>query len=54
MTDGPADGKNDLMIDLNFVPVWARKDHAGFALGSAGAFIVIESKQHALARGAAR
>ncbi len=35
-----------------FVPVWARQQHAGFALGSAGAFLVIESKAHALARGA--
>jgi 3-oxoacyl-[acyl-carrier-protein] synthase II len=32
--------------------VWARKDHAGFALGSAGAFLVLESKAHAEARGA--
>ena len=35
-----------------FAPVWARQDHAGFALGSAGAFLVIESKAHAIARGA--
>jgi 3-oxoacyl-[acyl-carrier-protein] synthase II len=35
-----------------FAPVWARHDHAGFALGSAGAFLVIESKAHAQARGA--
>jgi len=35
-----------------FAPVWARQDHAGFALGSAGAFLVIESKAHAQARGA--
>ena len=35
-----------------FVPVWARQHHAGFALGSAGAFLVIESKAHAIARGA--
>jgi 3-oxoacyl-[acyl-carrier-protein] synthase II len=35
-----------------FAPVWARRDHAGFALGSAGAFLVIESKAHAIARGA--
>src|SRR6202790_2135637 len=33
-----------------FAPVWARQENAGFALGSAGAFIVIESKTHALAR----
>src|SRR5580704_4546890 len=35
-----------------FAPVWARQNNAGFALGSAGAFLVIESKAHALARGA--
>jgi len=32
--------------------VWDRKDHSGFALGSGGAFLVIESKAHAEARGA--
>jgi 3-oxoacyl-[acyl-carrier-protein] synthase II len=42
----------DFNLKDKFAPVWARKEHAGFALGSAGAFIVIESKQHALARGA--
>ena len=35
-----------------FVPVWARSQHSGFALGSVGAFLVIESKAHAQARGA--
>jgi 3-oxoacyl-[acyl-carrier-protein] synthase II len=35
-----------------FVPVWARGEHSGFALGSGGAFLVIESKAHAQARGA--
>src|SRR5450756_2298384 len=35
-----------------FAPVWARQNHSGFALGSAGAFLVIESKAHAQARGA--
>jgi 3-oxoacyl-[acyl-carrier-protein] synthase II len=35
-----------------FVPVWARQDTPGFALGSAGAFLVIESEAHARARGA--
>jgi 3-oxoacyl-[acyl-carrier-protein] synthase II len=34
------------------VPVWARQDTPGFALGSAGAFLVIESEAHARARGA--
>ena len=33
-------------------PVWARAENAGFALGSGGAFLVIESKEHAQARGA--
>lgn len=33
-------------------PVWARKDNSGFALGSGGAFLVIESRAHAEARGA--
>lgn len=53
--------RKDLMVlyefgDFNlrdkFVPVWARKERPGFALGSAGAFLVIESKAHATARGA--
>jgi 3-oxoacyl-[acyl-carrier-protein] synthase II len=35
-----------------FAPVWARGDNGGFALGSGGAFLVIESKAHAQARGA--
>jgi 3-oxoacyl-[acyl-carrier-protein] synthase II len=35
-----------------YAPVWERKDHAGFALGSLGAFLVIESRAHAEARGA--
>jgi 3-oxoacyl-[acyl-carrier-protein] synthase II len=35
-----------------FAPVWARGERSGFALGSAGAFLVIESREHALARGA--
>jgi 3-oxoacyl-[acyl-carrier-protein] synthase II len=35
-----------------FAPVWARTESPGFALGSAGAFLVVESKAHAQARGA--
>jgi 3-oxoacyl-[acyl-carrier-protein] synthase II len=35
-----------------FAPVWAREKNPGFALGSAGAFLVIESKAYAQARGA--
>ena len=53
--------RSDLLIlyefgDFNlrdkFAPVWAREKKGGFALGSAGAFLVIESKEHAQARGA--
>jgi 3-oxoacyl-[acyl-carrier-protein] synthase II len=35
-----------------FRPVWARGEHPGFALGSMGAFLVLESSDHARARGA--
>jgi 3-oxoacyl-[acyl-carrier-protein] synthase II len=35
-----------------FAPLWARGENSGFALGSAGAFLVIESRAHAEARGA--
>jgi 3-oxoacyl-[acyl-carrier-protein] synthase II len=42
----------DFNLKDKFASVWARQENAGFALGSAGAFIVIESKAHALARGA--
>ncbi|HTB01239.1 MAG TPA: beta-ketoacyl-ACP synthase [Bradyrhizobium sp.] len=35
-----------------FEPVWARSQHSGFALGSAGVFLVVESRAHAEARGA--
>ena len=42
----------DFLLRDKFAPVWDRKDHAGFALGSAGAFLVLESKAHAQARGA--
>ena len=53
--------RSDLLIlyefgDFNlrdkFAPVWARQNKGGFALGSAGAFLVIESEEHAQARGA--
>ena len=37
-----------------FAPVWQRDIHAGFALASLGAFLVIESRAHAEARGAKR
>jgi 3-oxoacyl-[acyl-carrier-protein] synthase II len=42
----------DFNLKDKFDPVWARGNHSGFALGSAGAFLVIESKAHAQARGA--
>jgi 3-oxoacyl-[acyl-carrier-protein] synthase II len=42
----------DFNLRDKFAPVWARQQNAGFALGSAGAFLVIESKTHAQARGA--
>jgi 3-oxoacyl-[acyl-carrier-protein] synthase II len=35
-----------------FAPVWSRGPKGGFALGSAGAFLVIESRAHAERRGA--
>jgi 3-oxoacyl-[acyl-carrier-protein] synthase II len=35
-----------------FLPVWERGDKPGFALGSLGAFLVIEGSEHAQARGA--
>jgi 3-oxoacyl-[acyl-carrier-protein] synthase II len=43
---------DDFNLKDKFAPVWARQQHAGFALGSAGAFLVIESRAHAEARGA--
>jgi 3-oxoacyl-[acyl-carrier-protein] synthase II len=42
----------DFNLKDKFEPVWAREQHSGFALGSAGVFLVIESKAHAQARGA--
>jgi 3-oxoacyl-[acyl-carrier-protein] synthase II len=42
----------DFNLKDKFEPVWAREKRGGFALGSAGAFLVIESKAHAQARGA--
>src|SRR5712672_1186268 len=42
----------DFNLTDKFVPVWARTENSGFALGSAGAFLVIESSAHAEARGA--
>ena len=42
----------DFNLKGKFDPVWARGKNSGFALGSAGVFLVIESRQHAEARGA--
>jgi 3-oxoacyl-[acyl-carrier-protein] synthase II len=37
-----------------FAPVWQRTKNPGFAIASLGAFLVIESRRHAEARGAKR
>jgi 3-oxoacyl-[acyl-carrier-protein] synthase II len=42
----------DFNLTDKFTPVWARDNNNGFALGSGGAFLVIESRAHAEARGA--
>jgi 3-oxoacyl-[acyl-carrier-protein] synthase II len=42
----------DFNLTDKFAPVWARNKNSGFALGSAGVFLVIESKAHAETRGA--
>ncbi|MBX9709825.1 MAG: beta-ketoacyl-ACP synthase, partial [Xanthobacteraceae bacterium] len=43
----------DFNLKNKFATVWERPDdHGGFALGSGGAFLVIESREHAQARGA--
>ena len=42
----------DFNLKGKFTSVWQREKQSGFALGSAGAFLVIESKAHAMARGA--
>jgi 3-oxoacyl-[acyl-carrier-protein] synthase II len=42
----------DYNLRDKFAPVWERKGSEGFAIGSTGAFLVIESKAHATARGA--
>ena len=36
----------------HYAPVWERGDQGGFVLGSLGAFLVIEARDHAEARGA--
>src|SRR4030081_4118018 len=42
----------DFNLKDKFSPVWARTENGGFALGSAGVFLVLESREHAEARGA--
>jgi len=42
----------DLSLKDRLVPVWERTGRGGVALGSIGAFLVIESREHAQARGA--
>jgi 3-oxoacyl-[acyl-carrier-protein] synthase II len=42
----------DLNLKNKFTKLWEREHNSGFALGSGGAFLVIESKEHAQARGA--
>jgi 3-oxoacyl-[acyl-carrier-protein] synthase II len=42
----------DFALKDQYAPVWARRNHPGFAIGSAGAFLVMESREHAEARGA--
>jgi 3-oxoacyl-[acyl-carrier-protein] synthase II len=42
----------DFNLKDKYAPVWAREANKGFALGSGGAFLVIESRAHAEARGA--
>ena len=42
----------DYNLRDKYAPVWARQQRGGFVMGSAGAFLVIESREHALARGA--
>jgi 3-oxoacyl-[acyl-carrier-protein] synthase II len=42
----------DFNLKETYAPVWQRDRHSGFALGSAGCFLVLESREHAEARGA--
>jgi 3-oxoacyl-[acyl-carrier-protein] synthase II len=43
---------DDFNLRDRFAPIWARSGKPGFALGSVGAFLVMESKAHAQTRGA--
>jgi 3-oxoacyl-[acyl-carrier-protein] synthase II len=42
----------DFNLTDEFSAVWARENNSGFAMGSAGAFLVMESREHAESRGA--
>jgi 3-oxoacyl-[acyl-carrier-protein] synthase II len=42
----------DFVLKDRFAPIWERGDKGGVALGSLGAFVVIEERGHAVARGA--
>ena len=42
----------DFNLKEKYAPVWQREGRSGFALGSAGCFLVLESREHAEARGA--
>ena len=42
----------DFNLTGKYAPVWQRENNSGFALGSAGCFLVLESREHAEARGA--
>ena len=42
----------DVLLTGPYRPVWQRTEHPGFALGSMGAFVVLEDPGHAKARGA--
>jgi 3-oxoacyl-[acyl-carrier-protein] synthase II len=42
----------DFNLTGKFSAVWERENNGGFAMGSAGAFLVLESREHAEARGA--
>jgi len=41
----------DFNLTGDFAPVWQRENNSGFALRSAGCFLVLESREHAEARG---
>ena len=41
-----------LALKDRYAPIWERGDQGGFALGSLGAFLVIEAREHAEQRGA--